>query len=295
MKVLVLGGTRYFGRHLVHSLIKEGHEIWVLTRGNQEDDFGARVHRLKADRKDSSSLAKAVENLRFDAVVDQICMTAHDAQISCDVFADKTPYYIMTSTMSVYSFGAGLHEDDFNPYLYHPQRATNPAEEYAEGKRAAEHCFANHAPFHWAFARFPVVVGEDDYTKRFELHVEKVLLGQPLYFPNLNAKFSFITSQDAGKALLWLLHGKHPGIYNFASPEALPLKEFISEIESVTGKEAHILKTISEADWSPFGISQDWYLNVEKAQAAGFEAQALSKWMRPLIEHIAQRLQVTAE
>ncbi|WP_157684697.1 NAD-dependent epimerase/dehydratase family protein [Bdellovibrio bacteriovorus] len=289
MKVLVLGGTRYFGRHLVHSLIKEGNNVWVLSRGQQADDFGARVHRLKADRRDKKSLAAAVEHLHFDAVVDQICMTAEDAAIACDVFANKTPYYIMTSTMSVYHFGSGLREEDFNPYLYQPQTPTNPAEEYAEGKRAAEHYFANHASFHWAFARYPVVVGEDDYTHRFALHVEKVQQEKPLYFPNLNARFSFVTSADAGKSLLWLLHGKHTGIFNFASPEPILLKEFIEEIEKVTGKKAVLSKERSDADWSPYGIPQDWYLNTEKAHAAGFQAQALSDWMRPLIEYFAKQ------
>lgn len=289
MKILILGGTRYFGRHLVHGLIKEGHNIWVLSRGQQADDFGARVHRLKADRRERKTFSEAVQGLHFDAVVDQICMTADDAAISCDILGDKTPYYIMTSTMSVYHFGSGLKEEEFNPYLYQAGVASNPAEEYAEGKRAAEHFFANHAPFHWAFARFPVVVGEDDYTQRFAMHVEKIQQGKPLYFPNINAKFSFVTSADAGKSLLWLLHSKHTGIFNFASEQPILLKEFIEEIETVTGKKAVLPKERSEGDWSPYGIPQDWYLNTEKASAAGFRAQALSDWLRPLIEHFAKR------
>lgn len=40
MKILMLGGTKYFGRRLVHLLIQDGHDITVATRGNTEDDFG---------------------------------------------------------------------------------------------------------------------------------------------------------------------------------------------------------------------------------------------------------------
>ncbi|KHD89200.1 MAG: hypothetical protein OM95_05140 [Bdellovibrio sp. ArHS] len=283
MKILVLGGTRYFGRRLVHSLIQEGHEIWVLSRGQQEDDFGARVHRLKGDRKNQESLAQAVGSLSFDLVVDQVCMTPNDAAISCEVFAEKTPYYIMTSTMSVYSLGGNLQEDSYNPFLYQPKKPTNPAEEYGEGKRAAENYFATKAPFKCAFARFPVVVGEDDYTGRLWGHIKKIRDEEPLYFPNLNAKFSFITSEDAARALLWLVHSKHEGAFNFASEDAIPLKELVQDIEAITGKKAHLLQEPSPENWSPYGITEDWFLNVEKAKAAGFKAQPVSQWLHSLL------------
>lgn len=284
MKILVLGGTRYFGRHLVHSLMKEGQNIWVLSRGQQEDDFGARVHRLIADRRDRDSLSRALDGLDFDIVIDQICMTAEDAALACDLLAEKTQYYVMTSTMSVYDLGGNLKEEDFNPYLYAPSTPTEAPPSYAEGKRAAEHYFAQHAKFPWAFARFPVVVGEDDYTRRLLLHVQKVKKKEPIYFPNLNAKFSFITSEEAGRALLWLVHGRHLGIYNFASQEALPLKELMAEIEAVTGERMTLSQ--NEADMSPFGIPQDWFMNVEKAEAAGFTAKPLQTWLRPLLEKL---------
>lgn len=284
MKILVMGGTRYFGRHLVHSLIKEAQEVWVLSRGNQDDEFGARVHRLKADRRDKAQVQEAVKNLNFDIVVDQVCMTESDAALACEVFADKTSYYVMTSTMSVYDLGANLREEDANPYLYHAKAASNPSEEYAEGKRAAEHYFANNAKFQWAFARFPVVVGTDDYTQRLLTHVQKVKNQKPLYFPNINAKFSFITSEDAGRALLWLTHGRHLGIYNFASDDAIPLKEMMEDIEKVVGQKA--VYSNEAADWSPFGITQDWFMNVEKAKAAGFTAKPVAQWLLPLLKNL---------
>ena len=32
-KILVLGGTRFFGRKLVERLLKEGHDVTIMTRG----------------------------------------------------------------------------------------------------------------------------------------------------------------------------------------------------------------------------------------------------------------------
>lgn len=49
-KVLVLGGTRYFGRELVKNLIERGNDVTVGTRGVTEDEFGDKVNRIKIDR-----------------------------------------------------------------------------------------------------------------------------------------------------------------------------------------------------------------------------------------------------
>ncbi len=42
-KVLVLGGTRFFGKHLVEALLQDGHDVTIATRGITEDSFGSRV------------------------------------------------------------------------------------------------------------------------------------------------------------------------------------------------------------------------------------------------------------
>lgn len=251
MKILVIGGTRYFGKRLVHMLIKEGHEIWVMSRGKTEDDFGARVHRLKADRSKKEEMLSVLGSLKFDAVVDQVCMDAQQAALAVEVFTERTSYYIMTSTMSVYDWGPRIKEEDCNPFLYQPRQAGNPAEQYGENKRAAEATFANQNAFAWAFARFPVVLGEDDYTERLLGQIRRVQEGTPIYYPNLHARFSFISSEDAARALLWLLHGKHEGAYNFASPDSWQLAELVENIEKVTGKKAQLQQKPSDEAWSP--------------------------------------------
>lgn len=38
-KVLVLGGTRFFGKHLVETLLQDGHDVTIATRGITEVFF----------------------------------------------------------------------------------------------------------------------------------------------------------------------------------------------------------------------------------------------------------------
>ena len=46
MKVLVIGGTRFFGIHMVNELLSKGHEVTIATRGNAMDGYGSRVSRI---------------------------------------------------------------------------------------------------------------------------------------------------------------------------------------------------------------------------------------------------------
>lgn len=46
MKVLVLGGTRFFGIHMVKDLINKGYDITIATRGKTMDEFGDAVSRI---------------------------------------------------------------------------------------------------------------------------------------------------------------------------------------------------------------------------------------------------------
>ncbi|WII72815.1 NAD-dependent epimerase/dehydratase family protein [Bdellovibrio sp. 22V] len=286
MKILVIGGTRYFGKRFVHRMIEAGHHVTVLSRGTTQDDFGARVERIHADRRDAAAFKKGVGNLHFDAVVDQVCMNADEARAAIEALAGRASHYVMTSTLSVYDFHGNLNEADFDGGNYQPQTPTNPMESYKEGKRAAEAAFLQ-APFPCAFPRFPVVLGEDDYTLRLFDQVKKIYLGKPLYFPNIEAHFCFINSADAARALAWLVENKKEGPYNFSSPETLKLKELVALIEQATGQKAHLLDHPSEEAWSPFGVPSDWSMNVEKARREGFVAQSLAEWLPALIQKFA--------
>lgn len=46
MKILVLGGTRFFGIHMVNELLSKGHDITIATRGKVSDGYGSKVKRV---------------------------------------------------------------------------------------------------------------------------------------------------------------------------------------------------------------------------------------------------------
>ena len=70
MKILVIGGTRYFGRYTVEKLVRDGHDVTIASRGNASDDFGDTVKRVRLDRTDPDSVRKAIGGQYFDVIVD---------------------------------------------------------------------------------------------------------------------------------------------------------------------------------------------------------------------------------
>lgn len=119
-------------------MLEQGHDVTILTRGLSADDFGTKVQRLVADRKNKAQLAKAIKS-DYDVVVDNMLMNVQEAKDIADVLRNRIGHYVMTSTLSVYDPKSGpICESDFEAVHNIPQQANHPGEEYQQGKRAAE-------------------------------------------------------------------------------------------------------------------------------------------------------------
>jgi 2'-hydroxyisoflavone reductase len=110
MKLLIIGGTRFVGRHLVNEALRRGHELTLFNRGKNASIF-PNVEQLHGDRdKDVSSL-KAKP---FDAVIDTCGYIPRHMQMVADVLPD-VPHFIFISTISVYADPIPLHADETAP------------------------------------------------------------------------------------------------------------------------------------------------------------------------------------
>lgn len=269
MKVLVLGGTQFFGKRLVQNLINDGHEVTVLSRGNWELNFKGKFQHLKGDRNDPIQLRALVDGRFFDVIFDQICFDFTTAKEACEVFEGKTNHYVFTSSQSVYEPGENISESYFDPSNHQIIEEVTASENYAEAKRQAEVGFLQNASFKTTFVRFPIVVGEDDVSKRFLFHTNKIHKNEDIFFPNLEAKMSFIYSGDAANALKVIAEKTITGPINCCSDEPLKLSEFVSELENLTHNKAILALEPNDQNHSPYGIPEDWYMNNSKAKSSG--------------------------
>ncbi len=282
MKILIIGGNRFFGKRLAQLFLQQGIDLTLLNRGKLDDGFGKNIKRIIMDRRILDSKHPDL-NQKWDYVFDQVCYDSHEARSAIETFRDKTSNYVFTSTLSVYNPGADLKEDDFDSCHYKFNQDCNQKLNYGEAKRQAESLFIQQKYFKVTAVRLPYVLGPDDYTQRLNFHIQKIMQNSPIYFPNINAKNSFIHAEDAALFLAYLIKNEILGPINCSSKTPLSLKELVQTIEKITNSQAKICNEENEKNSSPYGDKNDFYADVSKLSKLNFKCKEIKEWLPELI------------
>lgn len=286
MNILVIGGTRYFGIHMVNALLKAGHKVTIATRGQSLDPFFNQVDRILCDRTNKESLCSALSNKNYDIILDNICYSPNDLTMLLEIIQPKR--YILTSSCSVYhNFRLNMTEDEYNP-LSHPLKEGKRSDfSYDEGKRQAEAAlYQRFSQIPSAAARFPFVIGEDDYTNRLYFYVKQTVLELPMQIDNLDSELSFIDSKEAGDFLAWLAESNLTGPVNAASQGTISLKKILNYVERKTNRKPLLS---ASGELSPYQSVPSYYQNTQKANADGFTFSKLDDWIYSLLDAYIKR------
>jgi nucleoside-diphosphate-sugar epimerase len=287
MNVLILGGTRFVGKRLVHLLADQGHDVTVGSRGKTIVSFPDNVRRLKLDRASRDSMATALQNSPWDIVYDQICFDADDAACAVEVLAGKTSRYVLCSSAAVYTNPLDAGEDAFDPSKYSIRSVDRSSTAYAEGKRQAEAVIFQRASFPAVAVRFPIILGPDDYTKRLRMQVQRIANNEPINIENPEAEISLISSTEASAFLAWLSGVSHTGPFNACSDGPVSLKTIIGFIEEATSKTAIVNRQPDTDSFSIFGKPVTATINTGKARQCGFQFQLTRDWLQALVRNAA--------
>lgn len=286
-KILVLGGTRFFGEKAIEKLLDSGHSVTIATRGYAKHPFGDRVYHIVVDRTDPTHPGwDEIRETYWNAVFDNICFTKEEAEIAMAKFVACTDYYLLTSTLAVYEGTKdGYAENDFNPYMY----PIDPSKEvtYGEGKRQAEAVFSQKSGFRLGILRLPIVLGTEDYTKRLHTYIDAVENNEEIRIENPEAKISFIKATDAAAVIHWMLAEEKTGPYNASSVDQLSLRQFIEMMETELQKEAKVTYYAQEPPLSPFSLKKHTYLKVLKRVETIMEYPTLDSWLPALVRELA--------
>lgn len=285
--ILVIGGTRFFGKKLVKRLIDHGDTVTVMTRTSLPPEFQGYVNHLQCDRTNFEDFKTTIGAKTFDIIYDNINYSPQEATQTIEVFAQSNPRYIFTSTLSVHDMdGRAKVENDFDPTTYPLIAGDSSQFDYGEGKRQAEAAYFQKAAFPVVAVRFPMVLGEDDYTQRLLFHIERIEQQKMIAFVNLDAKMGFIHSDEAADFLFWAGRETFTGPIHAASHGQISMQSLISLIEHKTTMQAMITNADDEKNLSPFAIPQSWYMNTDYAASLGFSFSTLDDWLPSLIEKL---------
>ena len=100
MQLLILGGTRFLGRHLVEAALARAHDITLFHRGTNPVAARSHVATIYGDRhRDLAQL----HGRRWDAVIDTCGYHPHTVRTAAGALADAVQQYTFISSASVYA------------------------------------------------------------------------------------------------------------------------------------------------------------------------------------------------
>ncbi len=288
MKVLVLGGTRFFGVHLVRELIAKGYGVTIATRGNTVDSFGDSVDRIIVDHTDFEDMKSKFSNVEYDVVFDDLAYCSNDVRYTLESI--KCNRYIMVSSTAVYELHPNTIEEDYLPANKELIWCNRADYSYDEIKRLAEGALVHeYATQNSVAVRIPYVIGKDDYTERLKFYVEHTIKQIPMNIDNIDCQMSFITSDEAGKFLAFLTESDYTGSINGACSGTISIRNILDYVERKTGKKAII---DNSGETAPYNGTCEYGINTNKADNIGYIFSDIEDSIYEMIEYYIKMLLV---
>ncbi len=303
MKVLVIGGTKFLGYHLIQSLLRNGFEVTMFNRGVSPNPFSAEVEHIRGDRDDFDAFYSSLHRRKFDAVIDLIGYRPEQIDSVVKTFEGRIGRYIFISSGQVYLVTENRRHPAREEDYFQPIIACPPGEEagyeYGMGKRGCEDRLQRaygEKQFPEVRLRCPIIHGPGDYTLRLYSYILRIKDGQPLIIPEgRDNLIRHIYVKDVVRAIMTAL--KTPGIegraYNLASLEVMPLHEFLQIVADVMGKTLQwrevsfpkLTEFSLDDSISPFSGFWVSYLDPGRAKRElGFKSTPLKEWLGETVQ-----------
>jgi 2'-hydroxyisoflavone reductase len=310
MKILIIGGTKFLGRHLIAAAQSRDHEITLFNRGKHSNENFVGVEQIQGDRH--SDLNK-LNNRVWDAVIDTCGYLPQSVKISAEALKDSVNRYVFISSISAYAdyrlpnFDETAPTAELNEEQLKKVGEIDPkgdltgaslGEMYGALKVLCEREAEKAMPDRVLQVRSGLIVGSFDPTDRFTYWVMRVARGGEVLAPGDPRRFvQLIDARDLSEWIIKAVEQNLNGIYNVTGkPFELSMQSMLEEIKNVSGSgDAHFTWASEEflneekvAAWSEMPL----YLPESSEEFKGFLAANVDKALqtglsfRPLRETI---------
>ena len=219
MHILVIGGTRFVGRHIVEAALAHGHQVTLLHRGGSGDDPFPQCEHVHVDRDGDLSV---LADRGFDAVVDVSAYVPRQVHALADALGERAGRYLFISTVSVYDLPAHQPFAEDGALTAPPgDAATEEVTEQTYGglKVLCEQAASERFGQRLTVVRPTYVVGPFDYTHRFTYWVERLARGGEVLAPApADAWLQIIDARDQGAFVVRLLEDDVDGTFHTVWP-----------------------------------------------------------------------------
>ena len=294
MRLLLLGGTKFLGKHVAAAALASSHEVTLFTRGETNPELFPEAEHLRGDRDGSLG---ALEGREWDAVVDTSGYVPRIVGASAALLADEVERYVFISSVSAYAdFAKPRSESDPVATLDEPtEDYRSPA--YGALKALCEAEVERALPGRALQVRPGLIVGPDDPTDRFTYWPQRARRGGEILAPAPPERpVQFIDVRDLAEWIVRMAEAGSTGIYNATGrPGEVTFEALLDACgaEQVTWVDEAFLLEQEVAEWMmlPLWISPEdraWrdfqLVDVSRALAAGLTFRPLAETVRVVPE-----------
>ncbi len=291
MRVLVLGGTVFLGRHLVEAALARGDDVTIFTRGHGQAPAG--VTSLIGDRDGGLD---ALRSGTWDVVVDTSGYVPRVVRQSAELLRGRVACYAFISTISVYP----MEQEDKSesaPVLELGDPATEDIDSsYGALKAACERVLEELYGGRALLARAGLIAGPHDPTERVTYWAARGLRpGEVLAAGRPEREVCFIDARDLAAWVLDMATRSQGGVYNVQGPD-VAIGHLLEAclIPDATWVPDRFLLDHGVAPWTglPLWIPEGMgslYAPRDRALAAGLVCRPISHTIRDLQEWVRTR------
>ncbi|WP_423745911.1 NAD-dependent epimerase/dehydratase family protein (plasmid) [Haladaptatus sp. SPP-AMP-3] len=296
---LVIGGTRFIGRHLVTDLLDNGYDVTIFNRGNHDNPFADvdGVSHFEGDRTDDDALEAARDEVDPDIVIDCVAYKPREVRAATEIFADVDGYVYISSGSAYSNEVLPKRENDTELCGCTDEQATDDSHD-SYGPRKAE---GDRAIFEAAergvnamSVRPCIVYGPYDYTERLDFWIDRVNEHDRLVVPGDGQNvWHRAYAEDVASALRIVAEEGDPGeAYNVGDERLVTMDEMLSLIADALDTDVELVHA-SDRELSTADLSTDDYilyrdyphvLDTNKLAALGWESTPLDVAMERTVE-----------
>ena len=288
MRLLILGGTVFLGRHVAAEALARGHEVTVFHRGRHGNElFAGQAEHLIGDRGSDLS---ALEGGRWDAAVDTSGYQPADVAASSALLAAAgVEHLAFVSTCNVYP---GWPAEPVSE----ESAVWTDGDDYGPNKAASEREAEAALPGRVAALRAGLLCGPHDNVFRLPWWVQRIARGGDVLAPgDPDRHVQLIDARDLARWIVDLGERREAGVYNATSPPGrTTMREVLEATVGATGSDAELTWVPDEALvaaeagawvevplWLPEAEGPGtWRVAASRAEASGLRC-------RPVAETIA--------
>jgi 2'-hydroxyisoflavone reductase len=302
MKILIIGGTRFLGRHLVDACLARGHEVTLFNRGKSNPELFGAIKNIRGDReKDLEQVAG-----QYDTVIDTCGYFPRIVRISAEALKDKVRKYVFISSISVYADFSkiGMNENDAVGKIEDETIEEITGGSYGPLKALCEKTVQDVFGDNALIIRPGLIVGPHDPTDRFTYWPVRIARGGDVLAPDRpDARTQVIDVRDLSAFIIHLLEQNRNGVFN-ATGTPMKLETLFEACKQVSGSDANFkwapVDFLEKNQVAPWSDMPAWVpdtgedagfadVDVSKAVQAGLKFSPLQETIKSTLEWAGER------